>query len=119
MIPGYDFYSNGRTLEGTNPSIDWMVVTTPQPGANGDEVHYSRGKCLGGSSARNYMVYQRPSKGTMQKWADDVDDQSWTWENVLPYYEKSSTFALPGGRPANATPLYDASVFGGGPVQVR
>lgn len=28
---------------------DWGFVTTPQRGANGREVHFARGKCLGGS----------------------------------------------------------------------
>ncbi|KAK4900672.1 hypothetical protein LTR27_002388 [Elasticomyces elasticus] len=63
VVPGYDFYSNGATLDGANPQIDWMLLTTPQAGGNNKSVHYARGKCLGGSSARNYMVYQRPTKG--------------------------------------------------------
>lgn len=81
---------------------------------------YTRGKCLGGSSARNYMVYQRPSIGAMQKWADDVGDQSWTFNSTLKYYERSTTFTppTPGIRWANSTPSYDTSVFGNGPLQV-
>ena len=42
-----------------HPLIDWNFVTTPQEGANGREMRYARGKTLGGSSARNYHVYQR------------------------------------------------------------
>lgn len=30
--------------------IDWGFTTTPQQGANGRRVHFSRGRCLGGSS---------------------------------------------------------------------
>lgn len=65
------------------------------------------------------MVYQRPSIGTMQRWADEVGDQSWTWNGTLPYYARSATFTppKPGVRPDNATPGYDTSVFAGGPVQ--
>ncbi|KAK3067577.1 hypothetical protein LTR53_015484 [Teratosphaeriaceae sp. CCFEE 6253] len=112
--------SNGVSLEGANPQTDWMFMTTPQAGGNNKSVHYSRGKCLGGSSARNYMVYQRPTKGAMQMWAGAVDDQSWTWDNVLPYYERSTTFTPPDMtiRVANATPTYDHRVFGTGPVAV-
>ena len=64
------------------------------------------------------MLYQRPTVGAMQKWADDVEDQSWTWNNVLKYFARSSTFNLPPkSRPQNATPGYDESVFDNGPVQ--
>ncbi|EMC94411.1 hypothetical protein BAUCODRAFT_73291 [Baudoinia panamericana UAMH 10762] len=120
VIPGYDFYSSGPTLAGVNPLIDWEFMTTPQAGGKNISIHYTRGRCLGGSSARNYMVYQRPTVGTMQRWADVVGDQSWTWENVLPYYKQSSTLTPPNTklRMANTTTYYDASVFGKGPLQV-
>ena len=66
------------------------------------------------------MVYQRPTVETMQKWADEVGDQSWTWPYVLEYFNRSATFTTPpaGSRPANATPGYQLDVFGDGPLQV-
>ncbi|KAK4545584.1 hypothetical protein LTR36_002934 [Oleoguttula mirabilis] len=121
VIPAYDVYSAGTDgLGGVNPLIDWEFMTTAQAGANNETKHYARGKCLGGCSARNFMVYQRPTVGAMQKWADDVGDQSWVWDKVLPYYKRSTTFTPPDMsiRLANSTPLYDAQVFGDGPVQV-
>lgn len=60
------------------PTVDWGFVTTPQPGANDREVPYARGRCLGGSSAVNFMVYQRGTEGSYQKWADQVGDDSYT-----------------------------------------
>lgn len=36
--------------------IDWLFNTVPQRGANNRKVRYARGKCSGGSSARNFMV---------------------------------------------------------------
>lgn len=39
----------GADPEDTNPLIDWDMVTSPQAGANNRQVHYARGKCLGGS----------------------------------------------------------------------
>lgn len=58
VIPGYDFYSVERApvAGGVNPLIDWNFTTTPQAGVTGNPIFsYARGKCLGGSSARNYM----------------------------------------------------------------
>ena len=105
---------------------------------------YMSGKTLGGSSARGAMLYHRHvlfhhsseshhtvltlsngnsgSKGAYQKWADHVGDQSYTWDNWLPYFKKSVKFSDPStnARPANATANYDAAAFsaGGGPVHV-
>lgn len=45
---------------------------------------------LGGSSARNFMVYHRGSRDSYTKWADQVGDESYTFENMLPYFEKRS-----------------------------
>jgi len=75
-----------------------------------ESLHYARGKTSGGCSARNFVVYQRGSKGSYQNWADAVGDQGYTWENFLPYFQKSVNFTPPDMnlRFANSTPEYDA-----------
>lgn len=66
------------------------------------------------------MIYQRPTTQSMQMWADEVDDDSYTFQNVLPYYEKSGTFTPPNmeKRFANSTPKYNPNTFAGGPLQI-
>jgi len=67
------------------------------------------------------MIYQRADRGALQQWADAVDDQSYTFDNLLPYYEKSAQFTPPGAsRLANATTEYNPNVFKPtrGPLQV-
>jgi len=67
------------------------------------------------------MAYQRTTVGALQRWADTVGDQSWTYENVSPYYHKSLNFTPPNMnvRPENSTPSYDFSTLGeGGPLDV-
>ncbi|EAW14954.1 uncharacterized protein ACLA_003670 [Aspergillus clavatus NRRL 1] len=46
------------------------------PGSNYRRLHFPRGKCLGGSSAVNYMIYQRPTEQSMLQWAEAVDDRN-------------------------------------------
>ncbi|KAJ5670154.1 uncharacterized protein N7477_005517 [Penicillium maclennaniae] len=96
----------------TQSAADWGFVTYGQPGANGRSIHYARGKCLGGS----------PTVESMQQWADTVNDSSYTFDNVLPYYKKSVQFTPPNSldRAANASAAYNANVFesSGGPLQV-
>ena len=64
----------------------------------------------------------RSTAGAYQQWADEVNDQSYTFNNLLPYFEKSVNFTPPTyfDRPANATALYDPNVFSpsGGPLHV-
>ncbi|KAI2467481.1 hypothetical protein F4781DRAFT_444255 [Annulohypoxylon bovei var. microspora] len=85
----------GSSSQDTNPAVDWGITTTPQNGASNRELHYPRGKCLGGSSGRNFLMYVRPEAGSLQRWADMVDGQSYTFDNLFPYFQK--TFSPEGG----------------------
>ncbi len=62
------------------------------------------------------MAYQRGTKASYQRWADVVGDQSYTFDQLLPYFEKSLKFTPPNMdlRFANGTPEYDPTVLGDG-----
>jgi choline dehydrogenase len=62
------------------------------------------------------MAYHRSTAGAYQLWADQVGDDSYTFENLLPYFEKSLNFTPPDNakRGLNATPDYDISNLGNG-----
>ncbi|KAG8839753.1 hypothetical protein FRC20_005935, partial [Serendipita sp. 405] len=45
-----------------NPKYDWRFNTTPQAMLNGRVVPHPRGKVVGGSTALNYLVFNRGSK---------------------------------------------------------
>ncbi|KAF4539453.1 Choline dehydrogenase [Lasiodiplodia theobromae] len=106
----------------SDPLVDWVFMTEPQAGANNREVHYARGKCLGGSSALNFMIYHRGSEQCYQQWADAVGDDSYTYQNLDPYFKKAVTFTEPNNekRGDNVTSEYETDAFAtpGGPVQV-
>lgn len=114
------------TSKGTRIEIHSAQVFTNYRQAVGDiSVHYARGKCFGGSSARNFMAYQRGNKQAYDMWADMVGDSSYTWDSLLHYFQKSLDFTPPDSRKraSNATPAYDVdsiqgSLGGGGPVAV-
>lgn len=48
--------------------------------------------------------------GAFQMWADQVDDQSYTFDKLMPFFEKSINFQSPDEslRPSNATLKYNA-----------
>ncbi|KIK67014.1 hypothetical protein GYMLUDRAFT_37045 [Collybiopsis luxurians FD-317 M1] len=120
--PFTDLLATGADASEIDPVTDWGFITTPQAGADNRPLHYVRGKALGGSSARNFMIYQRPTKQSLQMWADEVDDQSYNWDNFLPYFKKSVKFTPPNSqlRAENASAQYEISAFeaGGGPLHV-
>lgn len=49
QVPINQGLTGGTGSDGINQDVDWNFKTQPQPGANGRELHYARGKCLGGS----------------------------------------------------------------------
>ena len=93
--------------------IDWGFRTISQPGLGNRSVNYARGKTFGGSSARNYMIYHRATNGTYDKWAQDVGDDSYTWDNLFPYHQRSTTITYPNNftLPENVTIHHDHDSF--------
>ncbi|KAF2997155.1 hypothetical protein E8E13_005383 [Curvularia kusanoi] len=115
--PAGDVIWAGSSPSDQNPLVDWNFITTPQAGANNRRIKYTRG-----NSARNFMIYQRGDRGSYQNWADQVGDDSYTFENLLPYFKKSVKFTPPNTRlrAANASAEYRADAFdaSGGPLDV-
>ncbi|KAI0023222.1 choline dehydrogenase [Xylariomycetidae sp. FL0641] len=111
----------GSSPSDVNPTVDWGFVTSAQKGANQREIHYARGKCLGGSSGRHTMMYQRPDEGSLRQWADMVGDESYTFKNMLPFYQRSCSFTAPDAAViSDGTVRYNPEAFldGAGPLHV-
>ncbi|KAI4847378.1 putative choline dehydrogenase [Aureobasidium sp. EXF-8845] len=126
QIPYYVFESGDASpdLSMVNGLIDWKFLTTAQPSLLNRTIHYIRGRCLGGSSARNYMVYNRGTVDAFARWASDVGDTAWDWDGVYPYYRKSPHYTPANThlRAANASvgTVNESPSFArsGGPLQV-
>lgn len=67
---------------------NWALETIPQKGLNGRRGYQPRGKCLGGSSAINAMVYIRGHRSDYDHWAA-LGNTGWSYDDVLPYFIKS------------------------------
>lgn len=105
-LGSYGTSTSTMTLQ-DSPTVDWEFETAPQASLNNVLAHYWRGKTLGGSSALNNAVYQRGTVGSYQMWADVVGDQSYTFDALLPYFQKSVHFTPANAalRPQNASVL--------------
>lgn len=63
----------------------------------------------------------RGTIGSYQAWADEVGDQSYAFENILPYFQKSVQFTAPNyGKRGGPVVAYNPSAFSssGGPLHV-
>ncbi|MDB5825016.1 MAG: oxidoreductase family protein [Herminiimonas sp.] len=80
-----------------HPRISWKYRTTKHPNTESREIMYPRGRVLGGSSSINGLLYVRTFKEDLDEWAD-LSDDSWRYEDVLPFYKKSETWL---GKPSS------------------
>lgn len=67
---------------------NWCFNTVPQAGLNGRIGYQPRGKCLGGSSAINAMIYTRGSRHDYDAW-EQAGCTGWGYDDVLPYFKKA------------------------------
>lgn len=72
-----------------NKRTDWLLRTEAEPGLNGRQLVYPRGKVLGGSSSINGMIYMRGQSQDYDGWARDCGDDAWRWDKVLPLFKRS------------------------------
>jgi len=71
-----------------NPKVDWCYKIQSDPGLNGREMNYPRGKVLGGSSSINGLLYIRGQSNDYNYWRQ-LGNVGWSWEDVLPYFKKA------------------------------
>ncbi|TDY16862.1 choline dehydrogenase [Paraburkholderia sp. BL6665CI2N2] len=76
--------------------ITWRYRTAGSPHTGSREIMFPRGRVLGGSSSINGLLYVRPFREDLDEWAARSDD-SWRYDQVLPYYRKSETWT---GKPS-------------------
>ncbi|MDH5264102.1 MAG: choline dehydrogenase [Betaproteobacteria bacterium] len=75
----------GKTM--FHPVYNWRFETEPDPGMNGRRIYWPRGRCLGGSSSINGLIYIRGQHEDYDHWAA-LGNDGWAWKDVLPYFRK-------------------------------
>jgi choline dehydrogenase len=78
----------GLSLLARVKGIGWGYATAPQAELDNRELHWPRGKTLGGSSSINAMCYIRGVKQDYDLW-QSLGAEGWGWDSVLPYFIKS------------------------------
>ncbi|VUC29766.1 unnamed protein product [Clonostachys rosea] len=73
---------------------DWGFETVPQQGLHGRVLPWPRGKLVGGTSALNFMIWNRGSKEDYNAW-EQLGNPGWGWDDLLPFFKKSETIHRP------------------------
>ena len=74
-----------------NAKINWNFLSEGEPGTNGRQLQWPRGKVLGGTSSINGMLYVRGNPMDYDNWAQ-MGCRGWSHDEVLPFFKKSETY---------------------------
>ncbi|OBS20059.1 hypothetical protein FPOA_11780 [Fusarium poae] len=72
-------------------SLDWNFSSIAQPGLNGRSISVNRGKVLGGSSAMNFLCYDRAASAEYDAWSE-LGSPGWNWDTMIHGMKKSENF---------------------------
>lgn len=84
-VPAYDdprINVPGRFGETLGSEFDWQFATTPQPGLGGRSLPWPRGKVLGGTSALNFMTWNRGCREDYDAW-EELGNEGWGWDALM------------------------------------
>src|SRR5687768_13554937 len=69
--------------------LDWAYTAEPDPNLIGRSMFLPRGRCLGGSSSMNAMIYMRGHRHDYDTWANKLGAPGWSYDEVLPAFKRS------------------------------
>lgn len=72
----------GRFGESLNTKYDWQFETIAQAGLGGRKLPWPRGKVLGGTSALNFMTWNRGNREDYDAW-EELGNPGWGWDSLL------------------------------------
>jgi choline dehydrogenase-like flavoprotein len=72
----------GRYGESIGSEYDWKFHTTSQKGLGGRSLAWPRGRVLGGTSALNFMAWNRGHREDYDAW-EKLGNRGWGWDDLL------------------------------------
>jgi choline dehydrogenase len=70
-----------------NPAYDWVLPVEPDASTGGQPGFWPAGKCLGGGSSINGMMYIRGHADDYDAWAR-LGARGWSYADCLPYFRR-------------------------------
>ena len=75
-----------------NPLVNWNYATDPQEGVANRQIHWPRGRVLGGSSSINGMLWIRGNPADYDGWAQR-GCRGWSFDECMPYFKSIERYA--------------------------
>ena len=72
----------------SNPNVNWLYETEPEPECHGRKIIAPRGRVMGGSSSINGLMYVRGQAQDYDRWRQ-LGNVGWSHADVLPYFRKA------------------------------
>ena len=72
-------------------TYNWGYVSEPESDLGGRRIGQARGRCLGGSSAINGMVFVRGHRRDFDAWRR-FGVEGWDFDDCLPYFQRLETY---------------------------
>ncbi|KAG0649714.1 alcohol dehydrogenase [Hyphodiscus hymeniophilus] len=82
------------TLAFKEADMNWSYKTEPQTQLKGQQIDYSRGKGLGGSTAINFSCWVIGPSDDYDEWADKIGDEAWSWKEVKKRLRKVESYHI-------------------------
>lgn len=82
----------GRFGENLGGEQDWQFETTKQDGLGGRSLPFPRGKVLGGSSALNFMTWNRGCREDYDAW-EALGNEGWGFDGLLSVSATAAIYA--------------------------
>lgn len=76
----------GKTM--FHPVLNWGFHTEPESTMGNRRIYWPRGRCLGGSSSINGLIYIRGQARDYDTW-QTLGNPGWGWKDVLPHFLRS------------------------------
>ncbi|NKX45672.1 GMC family oxidoreductase N-terminal domain-containing protein [Roseicyclus persicicus] len=93
----------GLTFHGN--AVNWRMQSEPDPGLDGRQMYWPRGKVVGGSSSINAMVYARGLPGDYDDW-ETAGNPGWGAAEVAQVYARVEHRVHADGRSTGDGPLW-------------
>ncbi|KAJ7060456.1 GMC oxidoreductase-domain-containing protein [Mycena amicta] len=113
IVPGRFF---GHLLPGNKATQ--FTVARPSAALGGRAVVVPSGRCIGGGSSINFMMYNRPAASDFDDWEEQFGNDGWAARELIPLLQKAECYEV---APGKETHGYDGPLkvsYGGNPFAV-
>ncbi|KAJ7123137.1 GMC oxidoreductase-domain-containing protein [Mycena epipterygia] len=95
----------GRYLTHLLPTSKTMQFHTAPPSKHlgGRSMVTPSGRCIGGGSSVNFMLYNRPAPSDLDDWENEFGNVGWSSKDLIPMLQKGETYEIDPKKPRHGS----------------